>query len=78
MPCMLRVYKGNRRRYIGQLGEPICRRPVMPVSPSPAAPLCAPRPDYPVVCPGFGLDRFFEDERFFIFRFRTTNDLSHF
>ena len=39
------------------LGELFCRRPVLP-DPAPP-PRRAPRPDPPVVCPGFGLDRFF-------------------
>ena len=38
------------------LGELFCRRPALP-GPTPL-PRLAPRPDPPVVCPGFGLDRF--------------------
>ena len=34
-----------------------CRRPMLPGSPCPAAPLCAARPDPPLACPGFGFDR---------------------
>ena len=38
------------------LGELFCRRPVL-LGPAPP-PRRAPRPDPPVVCPGFGLDRY--------------------
>ena len=34
------------------------RRSILPGPPCPAAPLCAARPDPPVVCPGFGFGRF--------------------
>ena len=34
------------------------RRPILPGPPCPAAPLCAARPDPPVVCPGFGFDKY--------------------
>ena len=34
------------------------RRPILPGPPRPAAPPCAARPDPPVVCPGFGFDKF--------------------
>ena len=42
------------------LGVLFCRRPVLPgpAPPPRCAPRCAPRPDPPVVCPGFGIDRF--------------------
>ena len=40
------------------LGEQFCRRPVLP-DPAPP-PRRAPRPDPPVVCPGFGFDKFIE------------------
>ena len=33
------------------------RRSILPGPPCPAAPLSAARPDPPVVCPGFGLDK---------------------
>ena len=39
------------------LREETCRRPSLPGSPCPAAPLCAARPDPPGVCSGFGFDR---------------------
>ena len=45
--------EGTRGAYL--LGELFCRRPVLP-SPAPP-PRRAPRPDPPVVCPGFGLDK---------------------
>ena len=44
------------------LGEPRCRRPILPC---PAPPLCRapPCPDPPVVCLGFGFDRFGKREK---------------
>ena len=33
------------------------RRPILPGPPCPAAPLCAARPDPPVVCPGLGFEK---------------------
>ena len=39
------------------LGEPTRRRPVLP-GPAPPPRRAPPRPDPPVVCPGFGLERF--------------------
>ena len=41
------------------LREQTCRRPILPGPPRPDAPLCAARPDPPVVCPDFGFDRCF-------------------
>ena len=38
------------------LGEPFCRRPVLP-GPAPPLRRALPQPEPPVVCPGFGLDR---------------------
>ena len=43
-------------RVLCLLGEQFCWHPV-PRDPAPP-PRCAPRPDLPVVCPGFGLDRY--------------------
>ena len=45
------------------LGELLCRRPVLPIPAPP--PRCAPRPDPPVVCPGFGFDKRLSN-RFFV------------
>ena len=52
--CVFDVLKGMRDAYL--LGEMFCRRPVLPG----LAPLLryAPRPDLPVVCPGFGFDKY--------------------
>ena len=36
------------------------RRSTLPGPPCPAAPLCAARPDPPVVCPSFGFDKYFK------------------
>ena len=62
-PCFRRIVQDSRLRCpggqtgaVGLVGEPTCRRPVLPVSAQPLR--CAPpRPDPPVVYLGFGFDR---------------------
>ena len=48
------------------LGEQFCWHPVLP-DPAPP-PRCAPRPDPPVVCPGFGFDKLASWKRIFDLR----------
>ena len=43
------------------------RRPILPGPPRPVAPPCAARPDPPVVCLGFGFDRWNMKENSFFF-----------
>ena len=47
--------EGERNGFLQ--GKPICRRVMLPPT---APPICCapPRPDPPVVCPGFGFDKY--------------------
>ena len=52
--CVFDALEGTRDSCL--LGEPFCRRRVLP-GPAPPPRRAPPRPDPPVVCPGFGFDR---------------------
>ena len=64
--CFWRDVQASFSRYFGGyerdpcfLGEQFCRHTVLLDPTSSARPRRAPRPDPPVVCPGFGLDRYY-------------------
>ena len=53
--CLFGVWEGTRAGSL--LGEPILRPPVLPPRSAPTFRRAPPRPELPVVCPGFGIDR---------------------